>query len=1103
MDPHELRGSAFVGRENELGLLEAELAEAAAGRGRLITVAGDAGIGKTRLVEEFVARAPIPSHRVVWGPCPEQPGAPAYWPWQQAIRAYAHGCEAGVLATELGSSAPEIARLVPALREHLPALDAPATVESEEWRFRLFDALATFLRRATERTPLVIVLDDLHWADPASLQLLAFLGRELRGMRLFLLGTYRALELEVRPGLIEGLARANRRVKLRGLDRDHVRQIMQMTSGVAPAPGLVDDVHRITEGNPFFLGELVRMLEAEGRLESLDLASLPMKLPAELRATIRRRLGPLADEERRLLELAAVIGREFDVGVLQVACELPRDRVLELLGAAIAARLVDERLTALGRGRFAHALIRETLYEELAPATRGQLHRRIGRALEALSAGSLDRPYAQLAHHFFRAATLGDAATALEYAERAGHQAGAQFGYEEAVAHFERATQLLDLLPADGPRRVALELALGTAALRASDTRKARATFERAAHDAASLGDSEALAQAALGYQEARAPMGVIDPTEVRLLEAALDGLGPADSALRARVVLGLGRALLYEADPGRQRALLAEALAIARRVGDAQALATALHAQHFRLLGPTDLRERIAIITEAIDLAERAHAGTVAFASRTSLVHDLLESCDIVSAEREIEVLARDAEQTRLPLHRWIVAVLRASLAISSGRVEEGARLSAQALELRRDGQDPAVLMTHCGQMFVARREIGALGESLEQSMAAFADSYPGMHSWPCTLVVAHAEAERMDAARALLERLGANGFADVPRDVHFFPALAMLAEAVHLLDDSARAEQLYPLLRPYADRNVVASWWSPTHVGSVARYLGLLAATAGRPDEAAGHFEQAQRANAAMGTRGQLAHTKADHARLLFARNRPGDGEHALRLVAEARTAAEELGLMRLRERIAQLTPPLLPAEREAPAAQSATLRREGEHWRVGLGAHTVQLKDGRGLAYLATLVREPGREFHVLDLATAGDGSAGAARQAHAGDAGELLDASALAAYKCRLVDLENELEEAGRFNDPGRVDRARQEAEFLHAELARAVGLHGRTRRAGAASERARVSVTKMLGRTIDKIAASDPALGQHLAAAVRRGLYCCYAPDPRLVLRWQF
>src|SRR5262249_4859979 len=159
----------------------------------------------------------------------------------------------------------------------------------------------------------------------------------------------------------------------------------------------------------------------------------------------------------------------------------------------------------------------------------------------------------------------------------------------------------------------------------------------------------------------------------------------------------------------------------------------------------------------------------------------------------------------------------------------EEGARLSAQALELRRDGQDPAVLMTHCGQMFVARREIGALGDSLEQSSATFADSYPGMHSWPCTLAVVHPEAGRTEAAPALVERLGGNAFTDVPRDVHFFPALAMLAEAVHLLGDAERAEQLYSLLLPHADRNVVASWWSPTYIGSVERFLGLLAATAG----------------------------------------------------------------------------------------------------------------------------------------------------------------------------------------------------------------------------------------------------------------------------------
>jgi len=1101
MASHDPRGSAFVGRADELGLLEAELAEAAAGRGRLVAVAGDPGIGKTRVVEEFVSRVQLPAGRVVWGPCPEHPGAPAYWPWQQAIRAYAAASDPGTLAAELGGSAAEIVRLVPALREHVPGLDPPAAADSDEWRFRLFDALASFLRRATERSPLVIVVDDLHWADPASLRLLAFLARELRGMRLLLVCTYRPLEIESRPGLVEGLGRAHRRLHLRGLGRAEIREVIQCCTGVDPAPGLLDDLRRITEGNPFFLGELVRMLEAEGGLESRDLASLPIRLPAELRATIRRRLQPLTDDERRLLDVAAVIGRGFDVGLLQVVCELPRDRVLDQLGAAISARLVDEHLTALGHGRFAHALIRETLYEDLPPAQRGQLHQRVGRALEQLSAGSLDRPYGELAHHFFRAATLGDAATALEYAERAGHQAAEQLGYEEAAGHFERAMQLLALLPPDRLRRLRVGLALGGAALRASDTRRARATFEQAAQDAESLGHAEGLARAALGYQDARAPTGVVDPTEIRLFERALDALESGDSALRARVVLGLGRALIYEARPERCRALVDNALAIARRVGDPHALAMALFAKHFLSMGPGDLRERRPILDEAIELAEAGHLRGVAFASRVSLVHDLLESGDVVSAEREIDRLARHPELPRLPLYRWNVAVLRAGVAISSGRVEEGARLSAQALELRRDGQDPAVLMTHCGQLFVARRELGALGESLEQSIATFAESYPGMHSWPCTLAVAHAEAGRMELARTLVERLGVHAFTDVPRDVHFFPALAMLAEVVHLLDDGTRAEQLYALLAPHADRNVVASYWSPTFVGSVARYLGLLAATAGRADDAARHFEEAQHANARMGLRGQLAHTKVDHAGVLFARNGPGDREHALRLVAEARTTAEELGLGRLRERITRLSPPPLPPAPEAASAEHATLRRDGALWTVGLGGQTIQLKDGPGLGYLAMLVREPGREFHVLDLAGPSEPDA-PTRQAFTGDAGELLDAPARAAYRSRLFDLENELEEAERFNDPGRIARARQEAEFLEAELARAVGLGGRSRRAGAASERARVNVTKVLGRTIDKIAAGHPALGQHLAAAVRRGLYCCYAPDPRLALRWE-
>src|SRR5262245_39060465 len=1090
-------GRAFVGREHELRVLEGELAEAAAGRGRLVAVAGDAGIGKTRMIEELIARACVPPGRVVWGPCPEQPGAPAYWPWARALRAYATACEPEKLAAELDSSPPEIAQLL-SLQHAPPDIAGSGTGASDESRFRMFDGLARFIRRATEHAALVIVLDDIHWADAATLQLLAFLARELRGMRLLLVATHRTGQMQP-AGLHECLARASRRMQLRGLPREEVGRLLEVTTGDTPAPGLVAELHRITEGNPFFLQELVRMLEDEGALGRDDLVSLPAKLPAELRATIRRRFAPLAPEDRQVLELAAVVGHEFEVAYLELASGLSSERLLECLGRAVAAQLVEELPAGLGGFRFAHALIRETLYDDLAPRARSELHLRVGQALDAASNGKPEPPYGELAHHFFHAATLGDATTALEYAVRAADQARTRHAYEEAVAHLERAVELVGLIPGNEPRRLGIQLALGSAALRASETAKARAAYEQAARAATRVGDADALAQAALGYWEAREPTGIVDSTEVRLLEAALDAVGSVDSAVRARLLVALSRALLAEPDPTRRRALLEEGLQVARRVGDPEALGTALLGKHFALLGPTGLDRRLAVIAEAVELAERAHARTITAWSRTLLVHDLLESCNVPAAEREIENLALAAEATRLPLHRWAVAMLRAGIAISSGRVEEGARLAARALELPRDAKDPTILQMYCTQLFVARREAGSLGPSLEQSITHFVEAYRGMHSWRCVLALMHADAGRTEAAHLLLDRIGRRGFADVPRDVHFFPALAWLAETTHILDDRERATQLYPMLLPYAERNVVASWWSPAYLGSMARYLGLLAATAGHADDAAGHFEQAIAANARMGARGWLAHTRADYARVLLDRNGPGDREHTVRLLAEARDAADELGLTRLRARLATLQP-LLPTRESAPS-HTAILRQHGRQWTVGIGPQTIGLKDGPGLAYLSALVREPGREFHVLDL-IAGPGPSAGRQAMDLGDAGELLDATARNAYKRRLADLEAELDEAQRFNDAGRVARARHEAEFLTGELARAVGLGGRSRRASAASERARVNVTKVLGRTIEKIAAGSPALGQHLSAAVRRGLYCSYAPDPRMPFRWE-
>src|SRR5262249_52398683 len=255
---------------------------------------------------------------------------------------------------------------------------------------------------------------------------------------------------------------------------------------------------------------------------------------------------------------------------------------------------------------------------------------------------------------------------------------------------------------------------------------------------------------------------------------------------------------------------------------------------------------------------------------------------------------------------------------------------------------------MTYCGMLFVARRELGDVDENLEAAVAKFADDYPAMHGWRSALAVLHADAGRLDAARTILDAVARDGYAYVRRDVHHLPSLALLAEAAGLTGDVEHARELYALLAPYADRNVVATWWSATCAGSVERYLGILAATAGRTDVAAAHFERALVANLRLGARAETAHTKVDHARLLLERDASGARERAMQLVAEARDAADELGLIRVQQRADAVGP--IPRLRAAPAHGSvATLRRADEEWHLGLGDRTIVLKSSRGLDYL----------------------------------------------------------------------------------------------------------------------------------------------------------
>ncbi len=1025
----------FVGRSQELAALETHLDDARAGRGSLVTLVGEPGIGKTRTVEELLARADLADDRVLWGRCPEHEGAPAYWPWVQALRGYVERAEVPALRAALGVDAADVARLVPTLRHRLPDVAPAITADHEQSRFQLFDAVATFLRRASEPAPLVLVLDDLHWADEASMMLLGFVAPEIRRSRLLILATYRELEMRRMARGLGDVARVGERIMLAGFGRGEIDDFLRKTAALTPATKLVDELLRVTEGNPFFLDEMVRLLRAEGTLtadaaDAVDGATVT--LPDEVREVIRRHLRPLTEDDRRLLAIAAVLGREFDLAALQLACELAADRLLERLEVAHAAGLVSEIPESVGRYRFVHVLIRETLYGDLTPVRRAELHRRVGLALEALHREAHDPPLAELARHFFHAAAVGEADKAIDYARRAGAQALGLLGYEDAVRHYARGLEALALRPPDDAARLTLLLALGDAAWRAGDLEKARDSFHRALRSARALGATALFARAALGLGRITTETGTPDQTLITVLQEALRELGPGDSALAAAVMARLAMALYFTRAEAERIRLSEDAVAMARRLDEPSALVPALITHHFILWGPGSVETRLAITEEGMRQAERLADPQPGFELQRWRLLDLLEQGDLTEMDRELDAYKRRAEDVRLPTYRWHASLTRAMRVLLAGHFDEGALRAAELMAQKADGYASPRGQCYMIQTFIVCREHRRLAE-LDAAFKALARHYPAMPIWRCGLAVVRAE-QGLDAwVRTLIAPLAAAGFDELPRDGNYIPALTLLAELAHHLRETTWAEALYPLLAPFAARVVIVGPSAGCY-GSASRYLGLLAETLGRFDAALQHYEDALAMNTRIASRPYVAYTRFDLARLLLAH---GDHTRARELLEAARRTAEDLDMPRLRGVVQKLAREHPRTTDDAPVATAvaAALRREGDEWTVAYGGESFRLKDVKGFAYLTTLLRHPGQEFHALDLG-GGVGTAAATPRELAdeglaardlGDAGELLDAEARAAYKERLEDAAgrargSEAPRRRRARDRGRV-RAR--------------------------------------------------------------------------------
>ncbi len=1115
VDPEEpLLPRSFIGRDRELGELLVGLQDAIEGRGGLFLIVGESGIGKTALADRLASYATERGVLVLWSRCWEGPGAPPLWPWAQIIRALASEYDDEGLRSLVATGATEIVHLAPDLAARLgEPQDRSRAIDSDAARFYVFEVVAKFLKNAASARPVVLVLDDLFASDRASILLLQFLVGEIRTSPMLVVVTDRAVGQVQASETVEALAdlvREGQVLRLQGLERDEVRRLVKDASGIVPWDGKVAAIHEATDGNPLFVREVTRLVATEDQLDRPG--QLSISIPQSVRAVIRRRISPLSADAVRVLAAAAVVGRAFDIKVLGPASELPDDRVIASLSEAMALGVLGEASDAVGAYRFSHPLIQEVIYDELPIPARIQLHRLVGEAIERLHGPDSPFHLAELAHHFAKVAPVGEGARARDYARKAGDKAMEAWAYEEAVAEYRQALAAMEFVGPDDELRCELLLCLGDAQARSGDYQEAKASYLSAVTIARQRGDAEQFALAALGFGQPQVEAGVVDRQLVLLLQEALDTLRPGDGPLRTRVLSRLSLELTFSEQTELRESLSRDALEMARRVGDVVSLTSALRARWMAVWGPDGLDERSALADEILGLAVRTGDPESELVGRARRIGCLIESGDIRAAEADIAVHAELANEVRMPYHRWTTASMVAMRTLLQGSLSAAEELVAAAPDLlpgRRDAQ-----YANLSQLTLIRWDQGRL-DDMRAGWQEIVDAFPQASFSRGWLSLAAAERGREDDAQRWLSSL-VDAVHNVPKNGIWLPALAVASLAAVRLGDAEAAASVQPLLLPYAEQVIVATVPHPVVCfGAASLYLALLDAMMSRWEEADAHFAAAIRTNTSLGARSLLARTQFEYARMLTLWGRSRDRRRAFGLLESAETTARALGITAVLDGIGRLRE-LEAGTAVAASNRRAAFRREGEYWTVIYEGSLVRIRDSKGLRYLATLLANPGREFHVIDLEGQGQaeasgttgstgpwsGSGELETRSGLGDAGAMLDATAKAAYKARLDDLQAELSEAEGFHDLARAERAKEEIDFLTRELARAVGLGGRDRRAASHAERARLNVTRAIRAAMGNLSQANPALGQHLSSTIRTGRYCSYTPDPRAEIAWE-
>jgi hypothetical protein len=1049
------------------------LQRARGGSGGAIIVAGPPGIGKTRLVTELATVAQADGIAVHWGRCWQGDVAPTFWPWAQVLRSI-EAVDAGplaLLAAVLELIGP---RMPPSSRDE-------ATTPADG--FVVLDQLASAVSAAARATPAVVVIDDLQWADASSLQAFTHLATTAASCPLLLIATLRSTDEASRADLAE-LTRLASRVEVAALSAEEVGELLAVALGEQPHESLLDRVHDVCAGNPFY----IRAVAETARHGNADV------FPASVRGVVLGQLAPLDESTRSLLAVASVLGHEFTTVAVAENGGTDVPTILDAIAQAERAGLV--RTVSSGtRYAFVHDLVREAIYGGLPAQDRAVIHER---AAANLGDHDDEVQIAARAHHALAALPFGELVDAVALATAAGDRARDRLAFDEAARWYRRAHDAASAESVIGPRaRAELLLAEGSA-LRSVASPRAEHVLAEAAVAADGMGDKELLKRVVVTWTYRHGGAIVFGRGLRPWITRALDAPPGHDVALQARVV-GAAAIVATLDDPPRAWELLSVAQEMAASAQDDQATMDVGRAEQtvFHLLAPPDRKwsKRARIIGERMEAIARQMRDAAALAEAASWQVEVALRMGDLSTADEALILLESApfgptlvDEILGPLHRGAIAGLRADLAAMRAATAPARRLAAGI-----DVTDAPVAFMDVAHRYVLGRDDPA---ELEEALAAvmslaggqgpYAEGTPIVQSAMAALA---ADAGDVERARRLLPVRGSSpvrwggplaGFVTVfCSEVAAECALPDLADAIYRWLEPAAGDLMYEL----------GTW---TVFGSADHVLGRCASALGRTHDAERHFTAALAVEERVDAPHLRARTHLRLAELGVAGDDPNWARHL-----DACLALCDQHDLTYRRSCAEVLAGPRPELGAAPVPGGGGRNRmtlEGDVWAVSFDAETVRMRDAKGMHLLARLLTNPGHEIHVLDLA-------GASGLVGRDEGGPALDAAAKHAYRRRLEDLADDLEEARRNNDPERASRAEGEIDAVTAQLSGAVGLGGRDRRAASQSERARVAATRNLRAVIQRAAKVHPSFGRHLEIAIRTGTYCSYQPDPRVPVEW--